>query len=102
LPTPTVRDDDSLLSVASWCEERLPFVGLGQQVGRSARPRVNIGMTSRPMKRAKRHAPPKPRNPVAQSPLLRKGGPHGKSARALRHQAKVALAKAAREPDTFE
>jgi hypothetical protein len=54
------------------------------------------------MKRAKRHAPPKPRNPVALSPLLRKGGPHGKSARALRHQAKIALAKSARDPEAFE
>ena len=36
------------------------------------------------MKRAKLHAPPKPRNPVARSPLLGKGGPHGKSTRAKR------------------
>ena len=54
------------------------------------------------MKRAKLHAPPKPRNPVARSPLLKKGGPHGKSARALRHQAKIALGKTARDLDTFE
>ena len=54
------------------------------------------------MKRAKLHAPPKPRNPVARSPLLKKGGPHGKSARALRRQAKVALAKSARDPDAVE
>src|SRR5207248_834583 len=31
------------------------------------------------MKRAKKRAPPKPRNPVARSPLLAKGGVHGKS-----------------------
>ena len=54
------------------------------------------------MKRAKLHAPPKPRNPVARSPLLKKGGPHGKSARALRRQAKIALAKSACDPDTLE
>ena len=29
------------------------------------------------MKRAKLHALPKPRNPVARSPLLAKGGAHG-------------------------
>ncbi len=50
------------------------------------------------MKRAKRirHAPPaapKPRNPVARSPLMRKGGAHGKTTRAKRRQAKVELAK---------
>ena len=54
------------------------------------------------MKRAKQHAPPKPRNPVARSPLLRKGGPHGKSARALRHQAKIALKQSTRDPETFD
>jgi hypothetical protein len=54
------------------------------------------------MKRAKRHAPPKPRNPVARSPLLGKGGAHGKSTRAKRRQAKVALAKFVREPDATE
>jgi hypothetical protein len=47
------------------------------------------------MKRAKRHAlvAPKPRNPVARSPLMRKGGAHGKTTRARRRQAKVELAK---------
>lgn len=47
------------------------------------------------MKRAKRHVPlaPKPRNPVARSPLMRKGGAHGKTTRARRRQAKVDLAK---------
>jgi hypothetical protein len=56
------------------------------------------------VKRAKRHAPPPPkvRNPVARSPLLGKGGAHGKTTAARRRQAKVALGKAARDPDTFE
>jgi hypothetical protein len=47
------------------------------------------------MKRAKRHPPPvaKPRNPVARSPLLGKGGPHGKTASAKRRHAKVELAR---------
>jgi len=45
------------------------------------------------MKRAKKHYPPKPRNPVARSPLLGKGGAHGKSIRARRHQATVELAR---------
>jgi hypothetical protein len=51
------------------------------------------------MKRAKLHPPPKPRNPVARSPLLRKGGPHGKSTRAKRRQAKIELSRLARDPD---
>jgi len=54
------------------------------------------------MKRAKHHAPlrpPKKRNPVAVSPLLRKGGAHGKTTAARRRQAKMALGKALREPD---
>ena len=47
------------------------------------------------MKRAKRHAlPPKPRNPVARSPLLRKGGAHRKTTAARRRQAKIELARA--------
>ena len=54
------------------------------------------------MKRAKLHAPPKPRNPVARSPLLKKGGAHGKTTRALRRQANMVLAKTAREPDASE
>jgi hypothetical protein len=50
------------------------------------------------MKRAKRvHALPKPRNPVARSPLLGKGGPHGKSQGALRREANVELAKMRRD-----
>lgn len=57
------------------------------------------------MKRAKKHRPlepPKTRNPVARSPLLGKGGAHGKSAAAKRRAANVALAKQARDPDAFE
>ena len=50
------------------------------------------------MKRAKLHAPPKPRNPVARSPLLAKGGPHGKSRGAERREANVALRKLVRDP----
>jgi hypothetical protein len=52
------------------------------------------------MKRAKRppaHVP-KPRNPIARSPLLGKGGPHGKSTRATRRQANVELRELARDP----
>jgi len=47
------------------------------------------------MKRAKRHAPavPKVRNPVARSPLMKKGGAHGKTTRARRRLAKMELAK---------
>jgi hypothetical protein len=52
------------------------------------------------MKRAKKHFPPKARNPVARSPLLGKGGAHGKSTGARRRKAKVALAKLARDPET--
>ena len=51
------------------------------------------------MKRAKQHAPPRLRNPVARSPLLGKGGPHGKSTAAKRRQAKVELQKEIRQPD---
>jgi hypothetical protein len=54
------------------------------------------------MKRAKLHVLPKPRNPVARSPLLAKGGAHGKSMRAKRRLAKIALQKQSREPDAFE
>ncbi|MEO9135957.1 MAG: hypothetical protein ABI316_05070 [Casimicrobiaceae bacterium] len=53
------------------------------------------------MKRAKQHPVPKPRNPVARSPLLRKGGPHGKSRSAERREANVALRKLVRDP-TFD
>jgi len=57
------------------------------------------------MKRAKKHkpqAPPKQRNPVARSPLLGKGGAHGKTAAAQRRAAAMALAKAVRDPDVLE
>jgi hypothetical protein len=54
------------------------------------------------MKRAKQHAVPKPRNPVARSPLLRKGGAHGKSRGALRRQANVELQKLRRAPDAAD
>ncbi|HEX6137432.1 MAG TPA: hypothetical protein VF059_07225 [Casimicrobiaceae bacterium] len=50
------------------------------------------------MKRAKHHAPPRPRNPVARSPLLGKGGPHGKTRAAERRRANVALRKLAHDP----
>jgi hypothetical protein len=56
------------------------------------------------MKRAKKHhppAPPKMRNPVARSPLLGKGGAHGKTTAAKRRAASR-LAKAARDPDALE
>lgn len=46
------------------------------------------------MKRAKRPPGlPKVRNPVARSPLMKKGGAHGKSTRAKRRLAKMELAK---------
>lgn len=51
------------------------------------------------VKRAKRHAPPKPRDPVARSPLLAKGGAHGRTTAAKRRAAAMALAKVARDPD---
>jgi hypothetical protein len=54
------------------------------------------------MKRAKKHAPPKLRNPVARSPLLGKGGVHGKTPRAKRRAANVAAAKLARDPEGLE
>lgn len=60
------------------------------------------------MKRAKRHLQPgshppvKPRNPVARSPLLGKGGAHGKSGGALRRKAKVELGKLGRNPSEFD
>jgi len=49
------------------------------------------------VKRAKRHLAPKPRNPVARSPLMAKGGAHGKSNAAKRRQAKVELQKVVRD-----
>ena len=57
------------------------------------------------MKRAKKHrlpGVPAVRNPVARSPLLGKGGAHGKSTAAKRRAANVALSKQARDPDAFE
>jgi hypothetical protein len=57
------------------------------------------------LKRAKKHRAaelPKPRNPVARSPLLSKGGAHGKTSAAKRRQAKVALTRLTRDPETFE
>jgi len=51
------------------------------------------------MKRAKKHLVPRPRNPVARSPLLGKGGAHGKSNAARRRQAKVELQKVVRETE---
>lgn len=57
------------------------------------------------MKRAKKHrslAPTKERNPVARSPLMRKGGAHGKSTAAKRRQAKIELGKLTRDPDAVE
>ena len=56
------------------------------------------------MKRAKQHRPPeppKPRSPVARSPLLHKGGAHGKSAAALRREANMALARLKRDPESM-
>ena len=57
------------------------------------------------MKRAKQHrplAPPKVRNPVARSPLLSKGGAHGKTTAAKRRAATMALAKRLRDPEASE
>jgi len=51
------------------------------------------------LKRAKQHPVPRPRNPVARSPLLGKGGAHGKSNAAKRRQAKVELQKVVRETE---
>lgn len=53
------------------------------------------------MKRARQHSL-KPRNPVAVSPLLRKGGAHGKSTAAKRRQAKIELARMQRNPEIDE
>ena len=55
------------------------------------------------MKRAKKHRllqPPAVRDPVARSPLLRKGGAHGMSTGAKRRAAKIALVKSIREGDS--
>ncbi len=54
------------------------------------------------MKRAKKHAPPKVRNTVARSPLLGKGGAHGKTTAAKRRAANIATAKLARDAESLE
>jgi hypothetical protein len=58
------------------------------------------------MKRAKLlHSPPaspKVRNPVARSPLLGKGGPHGKTNAAKRRQANIELVKLQRAANSDE
>ncbi|HEY6597881.1 MAG TPA: hypothetical protein VIZ30_01120 [Pseudomonadales bacterium] len=58
------------------------------------------------MKRAKQHrhppALPKVRNPVARSPLMSKGGAHGKTTAAKRRAANVALVQQTRDPEAFE
>lgn len=54
------------------------------------------------MKRAKLHSPPKVRNPVARSPLLAKGGPHGKTNAAKRRQANIDLVKLQRDAHSDE
>jgi hypothetical protein len=60
------------------------------------------------MKRAKLHPSPLPmvgtkvRNPVARSPLLGKGGPHGKTNAAKRRQANIDLMKLQRVPHSEE
>lgn len=51
------------------------------------------------MKRAKQTARFRLRNPVARSPLLGKGGAHGKTTAAKRREAKVELQKRVRETD---
>ena len=57
------------------------------------------------MKRAKKHRPlqpPKVRNPVARSPVLGKGGAHGKSTAAKRRAANIALARDLRDPEALK
>jgi len=54
------------------------------------------------MKRAKVQTLPRQHNPVARSPLLGKGGPHGKSRGALRREANVELARFRRDPKAFD
>jgi len=51
---------------------------------------------------AKGRAPPKPRNPVARSPLLGKGAAHGKTTAAKRRRARVELQKLLREAEPDE
>jgi hypothetical protein len=77
-------------------------------VVRAAAAVCSLGLTGpdvgeRDMKRAKKHLPPetlKPRNPVARSPLLGKGGAHGKSTGAKRREANVLIARLKRDPET--
>jgi hypothetical protein len=52
------------------------------------------------MARARKKPTLKPRNPVARSPLLAKGGPHGKTTAAKRRQAQVDLLKQVRDADS--
>jgi hypothetical protein len=52
------------------------------------------------VKRAKQHAPPKPRNPVVGSPLMHKGGAHGKTTAAKRRQQAIELQKLIRQEDS--
>jgi hypothetical protein len=57
------------------------------------------------VKRARKRRPlhpPKVRNPVARSPLLGKGGAHGPTTRARRRAANVAVAKEARDPESYD
>ena len=57
------------------------------------------------MKRAKKHRPlhpPKVRNAVARSPLLGKGGAHGKTTAAKRRAANVELARRLRDSEADE
>jgi hypothetical protein len=49
------------------------------------------------MRRARKRPLPPPRNPVARSPLLGKGGVHEKSTGAKRRQARMALQRQLRE-----
>jgi len=65
--------------------------------------RAKIGVREADMKRAKqRQHMLKTRNPVARSPLLRKGGPHGKSTAAERRLANIELTKLKRDPELPE
>ena len=54
------------------------------------------------MKRAKQQPAPKPRNPAARSPLLGKGGAHGKTTAAKRRQANIDTKRLQRDPHAEE
>jgi hypothetical protein len=57
------------------------------------------------VKRAKKHGLPgtlNVRNPIARSPLLGKGGVHGKTTAAKRRQAKVELGRLRHDVETLE